>query len=67
MRALLGWSLVSASIILGSLPALAQDKPKAEVMHWWTSGGESAAVKVFADQYNKFDHQAIVKQAQNWK
>jgi glucose/mannose transport system substrate-binding protein len=24
---------------------------KAEVIHWWTSGGESAAVKVFADQY----------------
>src|SRR5438128_11993394 len=26
---------------------------KAEVIHWWTSGGESAAVKVFADQFNK--------------
>ena len=24
---------------------------KAEVLHWWTSGGESAAVKVFADQF----------------
>src|SRR5258708_39868641 len=23
----------------------------AEVIHWWTSGGESAAVKVFADQF----------------
>ncbi|WP_245315008.1 ABC transporter substrate-binding protein [Labrys sp. WJW] len=33
--------------------AWAQDKPKAEVMHWWTSGGEAAAVKVFADQYTK--------------
>ena len=33
--------------------ALAQDKPRAEVMHWWTSGGESAAVKVFAEQYAK--------------
>ena len=21
--------------------------PKAEVIHWWTSGGESAAVKTF--------------------
>ena len=29
-------------------PAAAQT---AEVIHWWTSGGESAAVKVFADQY----------------
>src|SRR5438105_15646189 len=24
---------------------------RAEVIHWWTSGGESAAVKVFADQF----------------
>ena len=26
--------------------------PKAEVIHWWTSGGESAAVKTFSDAYN---------------
>src|SRR5688572_10685936 len=26
---------------------------KAEVLHWWTSAGESAAVKVFADQFTK--------------
>src|SRR5882757_11534620 len=26
---------------------------RAEVIHWWTSGGESAAVKVFADQFTK--------------
>lgn len=25
--------------------------PKAEVIHWWTSGGESAAVKKFSDAY----------------
>ena len=32
----------------------AADAPrKAEVMHWWTSGGEAAAVKVFADQFGK--------------
>ena len=23
------------------------------MIHWWTSGGESAAVKVFADQFAK--------------
>ena len=28
------------------------DELRAEVIHWWTSGGESAAVKVFADQFN---------------
>ncbi|NDW04381.1 extracellular solute-binding protein [Jiella sp. 40Bstr34] len=35
------------------MPASAQDKPRAEVMHWWTSGGESAAIKTFADAYEK--------------
>src|SRR6478736_6214141 len=30
--------------------ATAQES-RAEVIHWWTSGGESAAVKVFADQF----------------
>lgn len=29
------------------------EEMKAEVIHWWTSGGESAAVKVFADQFTK--------------
>jgi glucose/mannose transport system substrate-binding protein len=26
---------------------------KAEVIHWWTSGGEAAAIKEFATMYNK--------------
>ena len=26
---------------------------KADVMHWWTSGGESRAVAVFAKEYDK--------------
>ena len=39
-----------ATVFAAALPAgaIAQD---AEVLHWWTSGGESAAVKVFADAY----------------
>jgi len=37
--------------LLCSSSALAQQK--AEVLHWWTSAGESAAVKVFADQFTK--------------
>jgi glucose/mannose transport system substrate-binding protein len=41
----------AAAIALGTAtPAAAQT---AEVIHWWTSGGESAAVKVFADAYTK--------------
>jgi glucose/mannose transport system substrate-binding protein len=27
--------------------------PRAEVIHWWTSGGESAAVKTLADAYRQ--------------
>jgi glucose/mannose transport system substrate-binding protein len=32
--------------------ALAQEM-KAEVLHWWTSPGESASIRVFADQFTK--------------
>jgi glucose/mannose transport system substrate-binding protein len=32
--------------------AFAQEM-KAEVLHWWTSPGESASVRVFADQFTK--------------
>ena len=43
--------IASAVASLGfASPALAQ---KAEVIHWWTSGGESAAVKQLAEAYNK--------------
>ena len=45
----------TAGIALAALLTLAgqakADGPPAEVIHWWTSGGESAAVKVFAEQY----------------
>ena len=41
-----------ATTALVSLPASAEEM-KAEVIHWWTSGGEAAAVKVFADQFTK--------------
>ncbi len=43
--------LATAVITLGAASAGAQEM-KAEVIHWWTSGGESAAVKVFADAFN---------------
>jgi glucose/mannose transport system substrate-binding protein len=42
-------SLVAVALAW-AMPALAQ---KAEVMHWWTSGGESAAIKEFAAAYQK--------------
>ncbi len=43
-------SYAAALAVVTSSPAMAQT---AEVIHWWTSGGESAAVKVFADQFDK--------------
>lgn len=47
-------SLVTASALLGSLfcaPYAAAQS--ADVVHWWTSGGESRAVAVFAKEYEK--------------
>ena len=41
--------MLSAAIALAASPIVA--KEEAEVMHWWTSGGESAAIKVLADAY----------------
>jgi glucose/mannose transport system substrate-binding protein len=43
-----------ATALIALNPALAgAQEMKAEVIHWWTSGGESAAVKVFADQFEQ--------------
>src|SRR5689334_5825016 len=39
-----------AAVLMGSASAYAAD---VEVVHWWTSGGEQAAVKVFADEFDK--------------
>ncbi len=47
--------LCLGTLLLAPVASHAQTKPqpKAEVIHWWTSAGESAAVKVFADQFTK--------------
>ncbi len=44
--------LLAALIATMGLAGAAQAQ-KAEVIHWWTSGGESAAIKVFAAAYTK--------------
>ena len=44
---------IAAAVLVAPLltaPAMAQ---RADVMHWWTSGGESRAVAVFAKEYDK--------------
>lgn len=43
-------TMAAAGLLALSGWAAAQ-APRAEVVHWWTSGGESAAVKTLADAY----------------
>jgi glucose/mannose transport system substrate-binding protein len=43
------WLLAAAAMLVANRVS-AQD---AQVMHWWTSGGESRAVAVFAKEYDK--------------
>jgi glucose/mannose transport system substrate-binding protein len=50
MKQTLAIAAALASTLLCAGQAAAQ---KADVMHWWTSGGESRAVAVFAKEYDK--------------
>src|SRR5471032_928787 len=45
--------VVSVIAAVAASSAAHADPEKATVIHWWTSGGESAAIKQFADAYNK--------------
>lgn len=46
--------LAAALALAGAVAAHAADAPlKANVIHWWTSGGESAAIKQFAQAYDQ--------------
>ncbi|HKU00333.1 MAG TPA: ABC transporter substrate-binding protein [Paraburkholderia sp.] len=46
--------IVTALALAGAVAAHAADAPlKATVIHWWTSGGESAAIKQFAQAYDQ--------------
>jgi glucose/mannose transport system substrate-binding protein len=48
------WQAFLAVALIAGAPALAAaQEMKAEVIHWWTSGGESAAVQVFADKFTE--------------
>ena len=42
-------SLIVATAVCSNVPVRAAD---VEVTHWWTSGGEAAAVKVFAESFD---------------
>ncbi|MEM5343549.1 ABC transporter substrate-binding protein [Paraburkholderia azotifigens] len=49
------WALKSGiALALAITGVVAHAEPlKANVIHWWTSGGESAAIRQFADAYNQ--------------
>ena len=45
-------STLIAGSVLFSYTAVAQNrKPQAEVLHWWSSAGESAALNVLIDEF----------------
>ncbi len=46
-------TLISGVCLAALISAAPAEAQRAEVIHWWTSGGESAAVKVFAQEYTK--------------
>ena len=43
--------IAAALLFTAANVASAAQAPRVEVMHWWTSGGESAAVRTLADAY----------------
>jgi glucose/mannose transport system substrate-binding protein len=45
--------LMGAALIAATIPAHAEDKPKAEVMTSWTSGSEAAALDVIKREFEK--------------
>jgi glucose/mannose transport system substrate-binding protein len=48
-----GQAFLAVALIAGAPALAAAQEMKAEVIHWWTSGGESAAVQVFADKFTE--------------
>ena len=48
---------LAATTILGGISIASA--AELEVTHWWTSGGEAAAVAVFADAFNKSGHEWV--------
>lgn len=45
--------IAAAALIVAGALSPAAHAQKAEVIHWWTSGGEAAAIKEFATMYSK--------------
>lgn len=52
MRSIIKWVLAGTAIVILVGPAAAAEK--AEVIHWWTSGGEHAAVMQFEKAFDAY-------------
>ncbi|MBB4122319.1 ABC-type glycerol-3-phosphate transport system substrate-binding protein [Martelella radicis] len=46
-------AILTAALAAGVAMPFAANATDLEVTHWWTSGGEAAAVKVLADNFNE--------------
>jgi glucose/mannose transport system substrate-binding protein len=46
-----GCKLAALALAMGAVAATAQAQQKPEVIHWWTSSSEAAAVRTIADAY----------------
>ena len=43
--------ILIALMVFALAPSISLAGPKIEVLHWWTSGGEAAALKVLKDDF----------------
>ena len=47
------WKTMTATAVVAALAwaTAAKAGPEVEVLHWWTSGGEAAAIKVLVEDF----------------
>jgi len=51
IQAVLRNTLIASSILLGNLAQASDAEAQAEILHWWSSTGERAALEVFIDEF----------------
>ena len=44
-------TLAAVVVAAGMISSAAKAGPEVEVLHWWTAGGEAAAIKVLVDDF----------------
>ena len=46
-------ALIGTAVVASGVASSAEDGPQVEIMHWWSSAGEAAALEVFVDQFEQ--------------